>query len=128
MVGDTLGSDKNHQTCIKLTSGTVFSSCCSIRFVTLTYTPKLKTKHVHLSRSFIRLHKDDNVFVVIPGAVPVATLNLQRGVKPGWTIPDAWHHQMVYGVSSKGNKSLGLTVSSIINVNNDLWEDNIVVI
>lgn len=36
------------------------------------------------------------------GAVPVATLNLQRGVKPGWTIPDAWHHQMVYGVSSKG--------------------------
>lgn len=36
------------------------------------------------------------------GAVPVATLNLQQGVKPGWTIPDAWHHQMVYGVSSKG--------------------------
>ncbi|CAG2240791.1 unnamed protein product [Mytilus edulis] len=36
------------------------------------------------------------------GAVPLATLNLQRGVKPGWTIPDAWHHQMVYGVSSKG--------------------------
>lgn len=36
------------------------------------------------------------------GAVPVATLNLQRGVKPGWTIPDAWHHQMVYGVSCKG--------------------------
>ncbi|KAL3859603.1 hypothetical protein ACJMK2_009817 [Sinanodonta woodiana] len=36
------------------------------------------------------------------GAVPIATLNLQRGVKPGWTIPDAWHHQMIYGVSSKG--------------------------
>ncbi|XP_052233589.1 uncharacterized protein LOC127846407 isoform X1 [Dreissena polymorpha] len=36
------------------------------------------------------------------GAVPLATLNLQKGVKPGWTIPDAWHHQMVYGVSSKG--------------------------
>ncbi|KAJ8303000.1 hypothetical protein KUTeg_019396 [Tegillarca granosa] len=36
------------------------------------------------------------------GAVPIATLNLQCGVKPGWTIPDAWHHQMVYGVSSKG--------------------------
>ncbi|KAL4233984.1 hypothetical protein ACF0H5_005639 [Mactra antiquata] len=36
------------------------------------------------------------------GAVPVATLNLQRGVKKGWTIPDAWHHQMVYGVSCKG--------------------------
>lgn len=36
------------------------------------------------------------------GAVPIATLNLQKGVKPGWTIPDAWHHQMIYGVSSKG--------------------------
>ncbi|XP_041376146.1 uncharacterized protein LOC121388732 [Gigantopelta aegis] len=36
------------------------------------------------------------------GAVPFVTLNLQKGVKPGWTIPDAWHHQMVYGVSSKG--------------------------
>jgi hypothetical protein len=42
------------------------------------------------------------------GAVPLATLNLQRGVKPGWTIPDAWHHQMIYGVSSKGNFSLYL--------------------
>lgn len=39
---------------------------------------------------------------VILGAVPIATLNLQKGVKPGWTIPDAWHHQMIYGVSSKG--------------------------
>ena len=38
------------------------------------------------------------------GAVPIATLNLQKGVKPGWTIPDAWHHQMIYGVSSKGIK------------------------
>lgn len=38
------------------------------------------------------------------GAVPIATLNLQKGVKPGWTIPDAWHHQMIYGVSSKGKK------------------------
>ncbi|XP_046361788.2 uncharacterized protein LOC124138923 isoform X1 [Haliotis rufescens] len=36
------------------------------------------------------------------GAVPLATLNLQKGVKTGWTVPDAWHHQMVYGVSSKG--------------------------
>lgn len=46
--------------------------------------------------------KADDLFVSVSGAVPVATLNLQRGVKPGWTIPDAWHHQMVYGVSSKG--------------------------
>ena len=29
------------------------------------------------------------------GAVPVATLNLQRGqVRPGQTIPEAWHHQV----------------------------------
>ena len=29
------------------------------------------------------------------GAIPVATLNLQRGpVRPGQTIPDAWHHQV----------------------------------
>ena len=42
------------------------------------------------------------MIILYVGAVPVATLNLQRGVKPGWTIPDAWHHQMVYGVSSKG--------------------------
>ena len=29
------------------------------------------------------------------GAVPLATLNLQRGpVRPGQTIPDAWHHQV----------------------------------
>lgn len=43
------------------------------------------------------------------GAVPIATLNLQRGVKPGWTIPDAWHHQMIYGVSSKGELSFILS-------------------
>lgn len=41
------------------------------------------------------------------GAVPVATLNLQRGpVRPGQTIPDAWHHQMIFGV---GPKSVYLT-------------------
>lgn len=36
------------------------------------------------------------------GAVPVATLNLQRGVPRGQDIPDAWHHQMIYGVSEEG--------------------------
>ncbi|GAB1600768.1 uncharacterized protein LOC115209365 isoform X1 [Argonauta hians] len=35
-------------------------------------------------------------------AVPIATLNIQKGVQPGWPIPDSWHHQMIYGVSSKG--------------------------
>ncbi|XP_071508321.1 uncharacterized protein [Diadema antillarum] len=33
--------------------------------------------------------------------VPVATLNLQRAVAEGYEIPDAWHHQMIYGVDNK---------------------------
>ncbi|XP_070194238.1 uncharacterized protein [Littorina saxatilis] len=36
------------------------------------------------------------------GAVPIATLNLQQGVKQHQQIPDAWHHQMVYGVGPRG--------------------------
>ena len=32
----------------------------------------------------------------------MATLNLQVGVSPGQTIPDAWHHQMVFGVGHLG--------------------------
>jgi hypothetical protein len=36
------------------------------------------------------------------GAVPIATLNLQNGVAPGNPVPDAWHHQMVFGVGPRG--------------------------
>ncbi|CAL4078431.1 unnamed protein product, partial [Meganyctiphanes norvegica] len=36
------------------------------------------------------------------GGVPVATLNLQVGVAPGQTTPDAWHHQMIFGVGPQG--------------------------
>ncbi|KAA0200936.1 hypothetical protein HAZT_HAZT005241 [Hyalella azteca] len=36
------------------------------------------------------------------GGVAVCTLNLQRGVSAGQTIPDAWHHQMVFGVGPQG--------------------------
>lgn len=36
------------------------------------------------------------------GGVPLATLNLQVGVAPGQTIPDAWHHQMIFGVGPQG--------------------------
>ncbi|XP_023660219.1 uncharacterized protein [Paramormyrops kingsleyae] len=32
------------------------------------------------------------------GAVPVATMNMQQGVHEGEEIPDAWHHQLVFGV------------------------------
>ncbi|XP_060755451.1 uncharacterized protein LOC132866683 isoform X2 [Neoarius graeffei] len=32
-------------------------------------------------------------------AVPVATMNMQRGVAEGEEIPDAWHHQMIFGVA-----------------------------
>ncbi|XP_041984466.1 uncharacterized protein LOC121737017 isoform X2 [Aricia agestis] len=34
------------------------------------------------------------------GAVPILTLNLQMGCEG--EIPDAWHHQMVWGVSPRG--------------------------
>ncbi|XP_072513836.1 uncharacterized protein [Salminus brasiliensis] len=33
------------------------------------------------------------------GAVPVATMNMQRGVAEGAEIPDAWHHQLIFGVA-----------------------------
>ena len=36
------------------------------------------------------------------GAIPIATLNLQKCVRPGQTVPDAWHHQMVFGVGPSG--------------------------
>ena len=36
------------------------------------------------------------------GAVPIATLNMQKGLLPGQPIPDAWHHQMIFGVSPSG--------------------------
>lgn len=36
------------------------------------------------------------------GGVPVATLNLQVGVARGQTVPDAWHHQMIFGVGPQG--------------------------
>jgi len=35
------------------------------------------------------------------GAVPIATLNLQNGIAPGSQVPDAWHHQMIFGVSPR---------------------------
>ncbi|CAJ1086757.1 uncharacterized protein LOC122872202 [Xyrichtys novacula] len=33
------------------------------------------------------------------GAVPVATMNMQRAVPEGEEVPDAWHHQLIFGVS-----------------------------
>lgn len=36
------------------------------------------------------------------GAVLVALLNLQNGVTVGEPMPDAWHHQMIYGVVESG--------------------------
>lgn len=38
-------------------------------------------------------------FWIENGAVPIATLNLQKNVVP---VPDAWHHQMIFGVGPKG--------------------------
>ncbi|XP_028837001.1 uncharacterized protein LOC114790808 isoform X2 [Denticeps clupeoides] len=33
------------------------------------------------------------------GAVPVATMNMQRAVPEGEEVPDAWHHQLIFGVA-----------------------------
>ncbi|XP_075951052.1 uncharacterized protein LOC142952910 isoform X2 [Anarhichas minor] len=33
------------------------------------------------------------------GAVPVATMNMQLAVPEGEEVPDAWHHQLVFGVA-----------------------------
>ncbi|XP_074520880.1 uncharacterized protein LOC141786070 [Halichoeres trimaculatus] len=33
------------------------------------------------------------------GAVPVATMNMQRAVPEGEEVPDAWHHQFIFGVA-----------------------------
>ncbi|XP_011483938.1 uncharacterized protein LOC101159248 [Oryzias latipes] len=33
------------------------------------------------------------------GAVPVATMNMQVGVPEGEEVPDAWHHQLIFGVA-----------------------------
>lgn len=32
------------------------------------------------------------------GAVPVATMNMQLAVPDGEEVPDAWHHQLIFGV------------------------------
>lgn len=37
----------------------------------------------------------------ISGAVPVLTLNMQRGLLPVEPMPDAWHHQMVFGICTR---------------------------
>lgn len=34
--------------------------------------------------------------------IPIATINLQKGVGSEGTIPDVWHHQMVFGVGPRG--------------------------
>lgn len=36
------------------------------------------------------------------GGIPVATVNCQKVPYPDGTIPDAWHHQMIWGVSEDG--------------------------
>lgn len=33
------------------------------------------------------------------GAVPVATMNMQAAVPDGEEVPDAWHHQLIFGVA-----------------------------
>ncbi|XP_041637972.1 uncharacterized protein LOC121506295 [Cheilinus undulatus] len=33
------------------------------------------------------------------GAVPIATMNMQRAVPEGEDVPDAWHHQLIFGAA-----------------------------
>lgn len=54
------------------------------------------------------------------GAVPVATLNPQRGLLPGQTVPDAWHHQMLFGVSPAAGVYLTNPLESVSA--NLIWE------
>uniref|UniRef100_A0A096MHR1 Uncharacterized protein n=1 Tax=Poecilia formosa TaxID=48698 RepID=A0A096MHR1_POEFO len=35
------------------------------------------------------------------GAVPVATMNMQLAVPDGEEVPDAWHHQLIFGVAPR---------------------------
>jgi len=53
------------------------------------------TSYFHNSASVI-------IAYVSVGAVPIMTLNLQNGIAPGSVVPDAWHHQMVFGVGPRG--------------------------
>lgn len=53
--------------------------------------------HMYPER-IVNLHKW-LTFWIKNGAVPIATLNLQKCIG---NIPDAWHHQMIYGVGPKG--------------------------
>lgn len=34
------------------------------------------------------------------GAVPVATMNMQLAVPEREEVPDAWHHQLIFGVTT----------------------------
>ena len=53
-------------------------------------------------------------FLCSVGAIPLLSMNLQRGVIPCHPVPDAWHHQMAFGGGAKGRQSLlGMTLQLI---------------
>ncbi|XP_038076349.1 uncharacterized protein LOC119744481 [Patiria miniata] len=63
------------------------------------------------------------------GVVPIATLNLQHVPSGETNIPDAWHHQMVYGVTSEGVHMCNpLTVETIPNFINYVTSDSVLLI
>lgn len=41
-----------------------------------------------------------NIFLFSIGAIPILTQNLQNGCEGD--MPDAWHHQVVFGISPRG--------------------------
>uniref|UniRef100_UPI00398F2182 uncharacterized protein isoform X1 n=2 Tax=Pristiophorus japonicus TaxID=55135 RepID=UPI00398F2182 len=51
------------------------------------------------------------------GAVAIATMNMQIAVPEGQEIPDAWHHQMIFGVGPDGiymTNPLEVETSSVV--------------
>lgn len=58
----------------------------------------------HITRFHVQICTDEprNFISAFPsGAAPIATLNLQH-CGEGCDIPDAWHHQMIFGVGQAG--------------------------
>lgn len=53
------------------------------------------------ARNECQIDAGSKVYFYTSGAAPIATLNLQH-CGEGCDIPDAWHHQMIFGVGQAG--------------------------
>ena len=74
-----------------------FSNSFSIHFPLLDRNCSNKTESLTVILCTYRRRVDLSHWLahwIRKGAVPIATLNLQKGVTKGQTVPDAWHHQV----------------------------------